>query len=150
MTQTFRALLLAAGLGTRLRPLTMQTPKCLVPIGGEPLLGHWLRKLELAGCDSVLVNTHYLAEQVKAFLQSWQSPRMNVSSVHEPELLGTAGTLLANQEVFQGFNRLTHSCRQLHDRRSAGFLDFPPRASGLLSAHYAYFRYENPKQLRDR
>ena len=69
MTQTFRALLLAAGLGTRLRPLTMQTPKCLVPIGGEPLLGHWLRKLELAGCDSVLVNTHYLAEQVKAFTE---------------------------------------------------------------------------------
>ena len=61
MTQPFRALLLAAGLGTRLRPITLDTPKCLVPIGGEPLLGRWLRTLEIAGCDSVLINTHYLA-----------------------------------------------------------------------------------------
>ena len=64
MTQPVRALLLAAGLGTRLRPITLKTPKCLVPIGGEPLLARWLRKLESAGCDSVLINTHYLAEKV--------------------------------------------------------------------------------------
>ncbi|WP_115071216.1 nucleotidyltransferase family protein [Synechococcus sp. UW179B] len=102
MTQPIRALLLAAGLGTRLRPITLHTPKCLVPIGGEPLLGLWLRKLELAGCDSVLVNTHYLAEQVEAFLKSWQSSSMTVQSVHEPELLGTAGTMLTNQEFFRG------------------------------------------------
>lgn len=102
MTQPFRALLLSAGLGTRLRPITLHTPKCLVPIGGEALLGRWLRKLELAGCDSVLVNTHYLAEQVEAFLKSWQSSTMTVQTVHEPELLGTAGTLITNQEFFKG------------------------------------------------
>ncbi len=102
MTQPFRALLLAAGLGTRLRPITLQKPKCLVPIGGEPLLGRWLRKLDLAGCDAVLINTCYLAEQVEAFLLSWQSSRMNVQTVHEPELLGTAGTLIANQKFFNG------------------------------------------------
>lgn len=102
MTQPFRALLLAAGLGTRLRPITLHTPKCLVRIGGEPLLGRWLRKLELAGCNSVLINTHYLAEEVEAFLKSWQSSTMTIETVHEPELLGTAGTLLANQEFFRG------------------------------------------------
>ena len=102
MTQPLRALLLAAGLGTRLRPITLHTPKCLVSIGGEPLLGRWLRKLELAGCESVLVNTHYLAEQVETFLKSWQSRTMTVQTTHEPELLGTAGTLLANQEFFRG------------------------------------------------
>ena len=102
MTQPFRALLLAAGFGTRLRPITLHTPKCLVRIGGKPLLGLWLRKLELAGCDSVMVNTHYLAQQVKAFLQTWQSSTMSVHTVHEPELLGTAGTLLANQGFFKG------------------------------------------------
>jgi mannose-1-phosphate guanylyltransferase len=74
----------------------------MVPIGGEPLLGQWLRKLEMAGCDSVIVNTHYLAQQVKAFLQTWQSSTMSVHTVHEPELLGTAGTLLANQGFFKG------------------------------------------------
>ena len=106
MTRPFRALLLAAGLGTRLRPLTLHTPKCLVSIGGEPLLARWLRQLEQAGCDSVLINTHYLSSQVKAFLESWQTTRMNVFTVHEPELLGTAGTLLANQEFFDGFTGL--------------------------------------------
>tara|TARA_X000000950_G_scaffold27883_1_gene30011 strand:- start:248 stop:961 length:714 start_codon:yes stop_codon:yes gene_type:complete len=102
MTQAFRALLLAAGLGTRLRPITLHTPKCLVPIGGEPLLGRWLRQLDQAGCESVLINTHYLAEEVEAFLTSWHSSTMTVQSIHEPELLGTAGTLLANQEFFRG------------------------------------------------
>ena len=102
MSRPLRALLLAAGLGTRLRPLTLHTPKCLVPINGEPLLGRWLRQLEQAGCEAVLVNTHYLTEQVEDYLQSWQSPTMAVHTVHEPELLGTAGTLLANQSFFSG------------------------------------------------
>ena len=74
MTQPVRALLLAAGLGTRLRPITLQTPKCLVPIGGEPLLGRWLRQLDQAGCESVLINTHMLMAArdcgVKRFLYS--------------------------------------------------------------------------------
>jgi mannose-1-phosphate guanylyltransferase len=102
MSRPLRALLLAAGLGTRLRPLTLHTPKCLMPIGGEPLLGRWLRQLEQAGCEAVLVNTHYLAEQVEAHVQCWKSPMMTVDTVHEPELLGTAGTLLANQGFFCG------------------------------------------------
>ena len=102
MTQPFRTLLLAAGLGTRLRPITLHTPKCLVPIRGEPLLGLWLNKLEEAGCQEVLINTHYLAEQVEAFIKSRRCSAMTVQIVHEPELLGTAGTLLANQQFFKG------------------------------------------------
>ena len=102
MKKPFRALLLAAGLGTRLRPITFNTPKCLVAIDGEPLLRIWLRKLELAGCETVLINTHYLAEQVEAFLRSWRSSTMDVQTIYEPKLLGTAGTLLANQEFFKG------------------------------------------------
>ena len=100
MKRPLRALLLAGGLGTRLRPLTLHMPKCLVPINGEPLLGRWLRQLEKTGCDSVLVNTHHLAEQVEDYLQRWQSLTMEVSTVYEPVLLGTAGTLLANQQFF--------------------------------------------------
>jgi len=103
MPNPFKALLLSAGLGTRLRPITFHTPKCLVPIGGEPLLGRWLRKLELAGCSSVLVNTHYMAAQVEAFIKDWQKKsKMTVQTIYEPELLGTAGTLLANQGFFNG------------------------------------------------
>jgi mannose-1-phosphate guanylyltransferase len=96
-----KAILLAAGLGTRLRPLTNTIPKCLVPIHGQPLLGIWLERLTKAGIDSFLINTHYLAEQVEQFVTA--SPYRNqVTLVHEPTLLGTAGTLMANLDFFQG------------------------------------------------
>ena len=58
---------------------------------GKPLLGHWLKKLEMSGCDSVLINTHYLADQVENFLENWKSPGMKIQTTYEPELLGTAG-----------------------------------------------------------
>ena len=62
-----RALLLAGGYGTRLRPLTNHTPKCLVEIGGKPLLAYWLETLFSADIDRVLINTHYLPRQVEDF-----------------------------------------------------------------------------------
>lgn len=100
-----RAILLAAGYGTRLRPLTNTIPKCLVPIKGTPLLGIWLERLTRAGIGPFLVNTHYLAEQVQGFVSN--SPyRDQVKLVHEPTLLGTAGTLMANLEFFEGTDGL--------------------------------------------
>ena len=96
-----RAILLAAGYGTRLRPLTNSMPKCLVPIHGKPLLGIWLERLSDAGIGPFLVNTHYLAEQVQEFVSA--SPYSDlVTLVHEPTLLGTAGTLMANLDFFKG------------------------------------------------
>ena len=65
-----RALLLAAGLGTRLRPLTDTTPKCLVPIKGKPLLDIWCEALLAAGVTKLLINLHYKSEQVQQHLES--------------------------------------------------------------------------------
>lgn len=96
-----RAILLAAGYGTRLRPLTNSMPKCLVPIHGKPLLGIWLERLSDAGMGPFLVNTHYLAEQVQEFVRASPYSDM-VTLVHEPTLLGTAGTLMANLDFFKG------------------------------------------------
>ncbi len=96
-----KALLLAAGFGTRLRPLTNTIPKCLVPIKGKPLLQIWLERLSNAGIGPFLINTHYLAEQVNAFVET-SDYRPQISLVHEKDLLGTAGTLIANLEFFQG------------------------------------------------
>ena len=100
MNLPIRALLLAAGLGTRLRPLKNHTPKCLVPIAGRPLLAQWLEQLESISCQAAIVNTHYLADQVVAFLNKRPPSDMAVQQFHEPELLGTAGTLLANKSFF--------------------------------------------------
>jgi mannose-1-phosphate guanylyltransferase len=94
------ALLLAAGIGSRLRPLTDTLPKCLVPIHGKPLLGLWLDMLHQAGIDDITINTHYLAPQVEAFVRS-RPDTEKVRLAYEPKLLGTAGTLLANYKNFR-------------------------------------------------
>ena len=95
-----RTILLSAGLGTRLRPLTNTIPKCLVPINGQPLLGIWLERLSKAGMGPFLVNTHYLAGQVESFIKT-SSFHEQVRLVNELELLGTAGTLIENLDFFQ-------------------------------------------------
>jgi mannose-1-phosphate guanylyltransferase len=95
------ALLLAAGLGTRLRPLTERIPKCLVPIRGKPLLGYWLDALLSGGISEVLINTHHLAGAVEEFCaaSTWNQ---RITLVYEPELLGTGGTIVANRKFFGG------------------------------------------------
>ncbi len=92
-----KAFLLAAGLGTRLRPLTDETPKCLLPIGGIPLLSIWLELCARHGVREVLVNVHHHAERVQGFLAGYAGP-VGVRTVRERELLGTAGTIRENWE----------------------------------------------------
>lgn len=92
-----KAVLLAAGFGTRLRPLTDSLPKCLVPIHSKPLMEYWFDLLLGAQVDQVLVNTHYLPEAVQEFVNT--SPfRERVTLVHEETLLGTGGTVLKNRD----------------------------------------------------
>jgi len=95
-----KALLLAAGLGTRLRPITNTIPKCLVQIHGKPLLGYWLDMLFTAGVERILVNTHYLPEAVNSFIAGsrWKDV---VDLIYEEELLGTGGTILKNRAFLQ-------------------------------------------------
>ena len=92
-----KAFLLAAGLGTRLRPLTDTMPKCLVPVGGRPLLDLWLDNFRAAGVDEVLVNLHHLPEQVRSHLAAHRGGPP-VRTTYEPTLLGSAGTLVAGRE----------------------------------------------------
>ncbi len=144
-----RALLLAAGLGTRLRPLTDHTPKCLVDVKGRPLIDYWFDQLFSAGAERVLVNTHHLAEQVSAHIAA--SPyRDRVDLVHEEVLLGTGGTMLANRDwagdkalfVAHADNLSSFPIREFldaHERRPPGvlvsmlvFRTDDPRSCGIL------------------
>jgi mannose-1-phosphate guanylyltransferase len=85
-----KAAVLAAGLGTRLQPLTDLCPKSLLPVLNRPLLGVVLAQLEAAGCFQVALNTHHLADQVQDFLRATPlSFHLSVSP--EPEILGTGG-----------------------------------------------------------
>lgn len=92
-----KAFLLAAGLGTRLKPLTNRVPKCLVPIHGKPLLSIWLKICEGLGIREVLINTHHLSNQVQAWAKK-QRTSIGIHLSHEAELLGSAGTVAANRE----------------------------------------------------
>lgn len=96
-----RALLLAAGLGTRLRPITNTIPKCLVPIHGKPLLGYWTDLLGAAGIERMVINTHYFPEMVERFVRDsvW---RDRIDLVYEQTLLGTGGTVLRNRKLLEG------------------------------------------------
>ena len=144
-----KALLLAAGLGTRLQPLTCGTPKCLVPIHGKPLLEYWLNLLINAEVYPVLINLHHFAEQVLGYLEKNDFNRF-VTTVYEDTLLGTAGTLLKNRNFFdEGPLMLIHGDNlsrfdvkafiEQHQNRPAGcemtmmtFITTAPHSCGII------------------
>ena len=98
---TPKALLLCAGLGTRLRPLTSIVPKSLVPVHGVPLLAYWIDILCQAGVRDILINTCHLKDDFIRFLDLVDWP-LNIELAHESKLLGTAGTLKKNAEFLKG------------------------------------------------
>jgi len=85
------AVILSAGLGTRMRPLTASTPKPLLPLGGKPILAHTLERLREAGVKRIIVNAHYLADQIEAFLRPYEA----VTVTREGELQDTGGAITA-------------------------------------------------------
>jgi len=114
-----RALLLAGGLGTRLRPVTDTVPKCLVPIAGRPLLDYWFDLLLPDAIERILVNTNYLADQVRAHVAACRW-RDRVDLVHEADLLGTGGTVLANRHWLEPGPCLVAHADNLTDFDAAG------------------------------
>jgi D,D-heptose 1,7-bisphosphate phosphatase len=98
-----RAIILAGGLGTRLRPLTDTIPKCLVPIAGRPLLDYWVDRLVDAGVRRAVVNNHAHADQVRDYVAGvTASGRLELAESYEPVLLGSAGTIAANAGLADG------------------------------------------------
>lgn len=96
-----KAFLLAAGSGTRLQPLTNETPKCLLPVRGIPLLEIWLKLCCAAGIDEALINIHAHAQQIRDFVVK-QNTGVRVTIAEEKELLGSAGTLAQNRDFVAG------------------------------------------------
>ena len=95
-----KALLLAAGLGTRLRPLTLNKPKCLIEINGRPLIDKWIEDLIISGVKEILINLHYLPDQVYSYIKN-SKYKNYITTVYEKKLFGTAGTLLKNINFFE-------------------------------------------------
>jgi aminoglycoside/choline kinase family phosphotransferase/dTDP-glucose pyrophosphorylase len=88
-----KAFILAAGLGTRLRPLTLETPKPMLPLWGEPMLARTLAMLARWGVEQVLINLHHAPGPIVRYLATQPFPQLRISAVFEPDILGTGGAL---------------------------------------------------------
>ena len=137
-----KAFLLAAGVGSRLRPITDTIPKCMVPIGRQPMLDIWLDAFDQAGVDEVLVNLHHLPDAVRQHVAS-RTGAPSVRLVFEPELLGSAGTLVANRDWVAGEEFfLACNADNLTDFDLRDLID-EHRAAGAVATLTA-FHSENP------
>jgi mannose-1-phosphate guanylyltransferase len=94
-----KVLLLAGGLGSRLKPLTDVTPKCLIEIAGRPMLDYWFDRFAPAQLFDVRINNHHLPLQVRDYIANRNDQgAFRVSEAYEPVLLGSAGTVHANRD----------------------------------------------------
>ena len=137
-----KAFLLAAGVGSRLRPLTDTIPKAMLVIDDRPLLDIWLDALDVAGVEEVLINLHHMPDVVRRHVAERSGPP-EVRLVFEPELLGSAGTLRSNRSWVSG-EELFLACN------ADDLTDFDLRS--LIDAHRSHasiatltvFRSERP------
>ena len=106
-----KAMIFAAGLGTRLRPLTDTMPKALVKVGGVPMLERVILKLKAAGCGELVVNVHHFAEQIEDFLASKGDFGLHIDISREPlEALETGGGIRHAAPLLGGCGRfLVHN-----------------------------------------
>ena len=107
MSPPAKALILAGGVGARLRPLTDTIPKCLVPIGSRALLDYWVECLIEAGISEARINNHAHAGRMREYIGSVNTAgRLRLAESYEPELLGSAGTVAANADLADGTDEI--------------------------------------------
>lgn len=94
-----RAMILAAGVGSRLGPLTTETPKPLLPVGGRPVLDRTIEQCRIAGITEVVINVHHAAEKIRERYRDGASWGVHVRYSVEETLLGTCGALLRAREL---------------------------------------------------
>lgn len=142
-----KAIILTAGYGTRLRPITLSVHKALIPFANKPLLLHILNKLNSLGINDFLLNTHYKRDQIKCFLKKYEDV-FNFKTNYEPTILGTGGALTNFSNKFRkDENFILHNCDIFHEFdlkklvdfhchneaiATLGLVKFPPKNSVLL------------------
>ena len=142
-----KAFLLAAGIGTRLRPLTYKIPKCLVPVNGRPLLDYWMELFRKHNVDEVLINTHYLYEDVRRYIFEYNKSGKGpvITESFEEELLGSSGTVKNNRAFVENEeNFFICYADNLTNVDLTKFSDFHKSHSASFSM--ALFRTSVPKQ----
>ncbi len=123
-----KAMILAAGLGTRLRPLTDDRPKALVEVAGRPMLEWVISRLAGHGFTDIIINAHHFAEQIESYVDTYDRPGISLNVSVEEEILGTGGGVRKAAWFFEEKEPfLVHNVDVMTD------LDL----SGLMKAHRA-------------
>jgi N-acetyl-alpha-D-muramate 1-phosphate uridylyltransferase len=137
MPMVEQAVILAGGLGTRMRPMTEQVPKPMLPVNGAPFLEHQLLLLKRHGFERALLLVAYLGEQIEKYFGDGSKLGMSVAYSYEPQPLGTGGALkLAEAKLEQSFAVLNGDTYLDIDYRAAA-RDFAQSASDAMIVAYA-------------
>ena len=134
-----KAFLLSAGYGTRLKPLTNNIPKCLVPI--------WMDFFEKHGINEVLINTHYLADEVREFIEYYNAQKTGVTLIesYEKDLLGSGGTVAINKSFIKNEEKfLICYADNLTNIDLSELIKFHTKKQGILTM--GLFYTNNPKE----
>jgi mannose-1-phosphate guanylyltransferase/mannose-1-phosphate guanylyltransferase/phosphomannomutase len=140
-----KAMLLAAGLGTRLRPLTYDLPKPMVPVLGRPVMEHIIRLLERHGFDDVIANLHYFPDLIRDTFGDGSGHDIRLVYSYEPELLGTAGGVGNARDHFGGETFLIISGDALTDIDLTALWKRHKEAGGI--ATLSLKRVDDPSEL---
>jgi len=151
-----KAIIFAAGLGSRLKPLTDNTPKALLIVNGKPLLAHAIEKLQHAGVTEIIVNVHHLAEQIVAYLENNHYHGVTFSISDERDLLLDTGGGLKNVVSFfnDGQPFFAYNVDILTDMDLLAMMDFHRKHDALATlavsdrATARYLLFDNDQRLK--
>lgn len=149
-----QAMIFAAGLGTRLYPITKDRPKALAELNGIPLLEHNIRFLAAQGVKHFVVNTHHFAPKVEAFLKEKDFSGLSVEISYEEELLDTAGGLAKAAHLFRKEDILLYNVDVVSNIDIRKMMDFHKRQNALASLAVRnretsrYLLFDGEKRLR--
>lgn len=128
-----RAMILAAGLGTRMRPLTDRLPKALVPVAGRPLIEYALRFVQFYGIEDVVVNLHHLGGRIRDALGDGRTYGLRIRYSPEDPILDTGGAIKQAQPLLDGGPFLVLNADTILDFDLADFLAAHRRAGALAT-----------------
>lgn len=128
-----KALILAAGFGTRLKPLTDNLPKALIPYKGRPMIENVISKLTSYGINEIVINTHHHADRMEDYFSS-RSGNEKITLIHEAEILGTGGALKnAERELIGSENFLVYNTDVDCEVNLEEFIKFHQENAGIAT-----------------
>lgn len=128
-----KVIILAAGLGSRLQPLTDNLPKVMLPVGGKPVLEHLINLCRFHDLTEIILSTHYLPEKISAYFQAGTKFNVHLTYSHETNRLGSAGALKLAEPLLINDNFIVLNGDVLTNVNLTEMIDFHRHKNGLAT-----------------